>query len=61
MSIFQLQYIINLSIKNRINKIISIDETSIYAQIINNYSRYELGKRCVKKKQQIMQFLKNIH
>jgi len=35
--------------KYSIHKIISIDETSIHAQIINNYSRCKLGKRCVKK------------
>tara|TARA_B110000908_G_C10226627_1_gene438291 strand:+ start:457 stop:1029 length:573 start_codon:yes stop_codon:yes gene_type:complete len=46
--------------KINLSKIISIDETSIHAQIINNYSRCELGKRCVKKLQ-IMLFLKNIH
>ena len=33
----------------KLNKIISIDETSIHAQITNNYSRCELGKRCVRK------------
>ena len=31
------------------NKIISIDETSIQAEMTSNYSRCELGKRCVKK------------
>lgn len=35
--------------KINLSKIISVDETSIHAQIINNYSRCELGKRCVKK------------
>ena len=30
-------------------KIISIDETSIYAEMASNYSRCNLGKRCVKK------------
>ena len=35
--------------KINLNKIISIDETSIHAQIVNNYSRCELGKLCVKK------------
>lgn len=35
--------------KYSIHKEISIDETSIHAQIINNYSRCKLGKRCVKK------------
>ena len=35
--------------KINLNKIISIDETTIHAQIVNNYSRCELGKRCVKK------------
>jgi len=35
--------------KYSIHKIISIDETSIHAQITNNYSRCKLGKRCVKK------------
>lgn len=33
--------------KYSIHKIISIDETSIHARIINNYSRCKLGKRCV--------------
>ena len=35
--------------KINLSKIISVDETSIHPQIINNYSRCELGKRCVKK------------
>ena len=35
--------------KYTIDKIISIDETSIHAQISNSYSRCELGKRCIKK------------
>jgi transposase len=35
--------------KFKLNEIISIDETSIHAQITNNYSRCELGKRCVRK------------
>ena len=35
--------------KFQLNKIISIDETSIHAQIVNNYSRCEVGKRCVLK------------
>jgi transposase len=35
--------------KYALNKIISIDETSIHAEMTNNYSRCELGKRCVKK------------
>lgn len=35
--------------KFSITKIISIDETSIYAEMTNNYSRCELGKRCIKK------------
>lgn len=35
--------------KYPLNKIISIDETSIHAEMTNNYSRCELGKRCVKK------------
>ena len=43
--------------KYSIHKIISIDETSIHAQITNNYSRCKLGKRCVKKLL-IMLFLK---
>ena len=30
-------------------KIISIDETSIHAEMTSNYSRCDLGKRCVKK------------
>ena len=32
-----------------LTKIISIDETSIYAEMASNYSRCNLGKRCVKK------------
>lgn len=32
-----------------LNKIICIDETSVYAQMPNNYSRCKLGKRCVQK------------
>lgn len=35
--------------KYSINKIISIDETSIHAGMTHSYSRCELGKRCVKK------------
>jgi hypothetical protein len=35
--------------KYSLDKIISIDETSIHAQITNSYSRCELGKRCIKK------------
>ena len=35
--------------KYSIDKIISIDETSIHAQISNSYSRCALGKRCIKK------------
>ena len=35
--------------KYSLNKIISIDETSIYAQMVSSYSRCKLGKRCVKK------------
>lgn len=35
--------------KYSINKIISIDETSINAEITHSYSRCDLGKRCVKK------------
>jgi len=35
--------------KYKLNKIISIDETSIHAEMTNNYSICELGKRCVKK------------
>ena len=35
--------------KFSIHKIISIDETSINAEITHNYSRCELGKRCVKR------------
>ena len=32
-----------------LSKIISIDETSIHAEMTSNYSRCELGRRCVKK------------
>jgi hypothetical protein len=35
--------------KYSLTKIISIDETSIYAEMASNYSRCNLGKRCVKK------------
>ena len=35
--------------KFNINKIISIDETSIHAEMTSSYSRCDLGKRCVKK------------
>lgn len=35
--------------KYTLDKIISIDETSIHAQISKSYSRCRLGKRCVKK------------
>ena len=32
-----------------ISKIISLDETSIHAEMTSSYSRRDLGKRCVKK------------
>jgi len=32
-----------------LNKIISIGETSIHVEMTNNYSRCELGEKCVKK------------
>ncbi len=35
--------------KYSLNKIISIDETSVYAQMPSNYSRCNLGQRCVLK------------
>jgi len=35
--------------KFSIHKIISIDETSIHAEMTSSYSRCELGRRCVKK------------
>lgn len=35
--------------KYSLTKIISIDETSIYAEMASNYSRCALGQRCVKK------------
>ena len=43
-----------------LNNIISIDETSIYAQMVSSYSRCKLGKRCVKKTKTI-KFLLNLH
>jgi len=43
--------------KYSLNKIISIDETSIYAQMVSSYSRCKLGKRCVKKTIKIIKFL----
>lgn len=41
-----------------LNKIISIDETSIYAQMVSSYSRCKLGKRCVKKTKDNKVFIK---
>ena len=35
--------------KFSLSKIISIDETSIHAEMTASYSRCDLGKRCVKK------------
>ena len=35
--------------KFNLSKIISIDETSIHAEMTASYSRCDLGKRCVKK------------
>ena len=35
--------------KYSLSKIISIDETSIYSEMASNYSRCNIGKRCVKK------------
>ena len=35
--------------KYSIHKIISLDETSIHAQMVESYSRCALGKRCVHK------------
>jgi transposase len=44
--------------KFSINKIISIDETSIYAQMPSSYSRCKLGKRCVLKTKNNKVFVK---
>ena len=44
--------------KYSLNKIISIDETSIYAQMVSSYSRCKLGKRCVKKTKDNKVFIK---
>ena len=41
-----------------LTKIISIDETSIHAEMISNYSRCELGKRCVHKTKNNKVFVK---
>ena len=46
--------------KYSLNKIISIDETSVYAQMPSNYSRCNLGQRCVLKTKKI-KYLQNIH
>lgn len=45
----EMKFFYKITDKYSIHKIISIDETSIHAQITNNYSRCKLGKRCVKK------------
>ena len=44
--------------KYTLNNIISIDETSIYAQMVSSYSRCKLGKRCVKKTKDNKVFIK---
>tara|TARA_B100000767_G_C19774679_1_gene541885 strand:- start:906 stop:1787 length:882 start_codon:yes stop_codon:yes gene_type:complete len=44
--------------KYSITNIISIDETSIYAEMTSNYSRCELGKRCIKKTKNNKVFIK---
>lgn len=44
--------------KYSINKLISLDETSIHAQMVNSYSRCELGRRCVHKTKDNKVFVK---
>ena len=44
--------------KYPINKLISLDETSIHAQMVNSYSRCELGRRCVHKTKDNKVFVK---
>ena len=44
--------------KFSLKKIISLDETSVYAQMPSNYSRCELGKRCVVKTKDNKVFVK---
>lgn len=41
-----------------LKKIISIDETSVYAEMVSTYSRCKLGKRCVKKTKDNKVFIK---
>jgi hypothetical protein len=45
----QMTLFYSITDKYSLSKIISIDETSIYAEMASNYSRCYLGKRCVKK------------
>ena len=45
----ELKYFYSIVDKYSLNKIISIDETSVYAQMPSNYSRCNLGQRCVLK------------
>tara|TARA_B100000524_G_C23643361_1_gene367549 strand:+ start:221 stop:826 length:606 start_codon:yes stop_codon:yes gene_type:complete len=45
----QVKQFYSITDKYSLTKIISIDETSIYAEMASNYSRCDLGKRCVKK------------
>ena len=45
----QMKIFYSITDKYSLGKIISIDETSIYTEMPSNYSRCNLGKRCVKK------------
>ena len=45
----ELKLFYSVTDKFSLNKIICIDETSISASMLINYSRCELGKRCVMK------------
>ena len=44
--------------KFSLSKIISIDETSIYANMVSSYSRCKLGSRCVKRTKDNKVFIK---
>jgi hypothetical protein len=45
----QVKRFYSITDKYSLTEIISIDETSIYAEMASNYSRCDLGQRCVKK------------
>ena len=44
--------------KFSLSKMISIDETSIYANMVSSYSRCKLGRRCIKRTKDNKVFIK---